>query len=112
MMTLFDKIFAKGRVLAMAHDMVAIFFAWFGAYWLRFNLDGIPDDALIPALLFFPVILVIQAGAFGSFGLYRGIWQFASIPDLIRILKAVTLGTSVSLLTVFLMTRLQGFPRS
>jgi FlaA1/EpsC-like NDP-sugar epimerase len=46
------------------------------------------------------------------FGLYRGVWRFASLPDLTRIIKAIATGTLLSLGLLFLMTGLQNIPRS
>ena len=59
-----------------------------------------------------PVVLLLQGAAFWYFGLYRGIWRFASIPDLVRIVKAVATGVVVSAVVIFLWTRLEGVPRS
>jgi len=36
--------------------------------------------------------MILQGGMFWCFGLYHGIWRFASLPGLARILKAVTVG--------------------
>ena len=44
--------------------------------------------------------------------LYRGIWRYASLDDLLAITKAVTLTILVFLPILFLITRLEGFPRS
>jgi FlaA1/EpsC-like NDP-sugar epimerase len=38
------------------------------------------------------VIISVQALAYAAFGLYRGVWRFASLPDLIRIIKACLSG--------------------
>lgn len=46
------------------------------------------------------------------FGMYRGLWRFASIPDLFRILKAVFFGALCVTAIIFLVTRLAGVPRS
>ncbi len=86
--------------------------AWLGAYWLRFNLDSIPEPFFSKALLVLPVVVVTQGFVFWYFGLYRGVWRFASLPDLARILKAVFVGLSVAAVAIFLMTRMQGIPRS
>ena len=59
-----------------------------------------------------PIVLITQGGMFWYFGLYRGIWRFASIPDLVRILKAVTAGVVIAAAASFILTRLQGVPRS
>jgi len=102
----------RGRFLAIIHDVLMIPLAWFGAYWLRFNLDGIPEEALPMALAAFPTVLVVQTGAYWTVGLYRGIWRFASVPDLMRIFRAAAMGCGLSMLILFLVTRLEGFPRS
>lgn len=102
----------RGRLTAALYDIFIIPFAWFGAFWLRFNLDGIPHDALTVAFMAFPVVLVLQTGAYWSLGLYRGVWRFASLPDLVRIFKAVSIGVLGTLVVLFLVPRLQGFPRS
>ncbi len=103
---------SRGRSLAILHDVLVIPLAWFGAYYLRFNLSGIPSEACTAALTMLPVLLVLQTGAYWTVGLYRGIWQFASIPDLIRIFKAVFIGCGLTLLALFLVGHLSGFPRS
>jgi FlaA1/EpsC-like NDP-sugar epimerase len=86
--------------------------AWFGAYWLRFNLEAIPEPYLSQALLLLPVIWIAQGAMLWYFGLYRGIWRFASVPDLVRIVKAVTVGVGISVAASFVFTRLESVPRS
>jgi FlaA1/EpsC-like NDP-sugar epimerase len=74
--------------LAFAHDMAACALAWLAAFWLRFNLE-VPEYYAEVALASLVWILPLHAAAFLGFGLYRGIWRFASLPDLRRILLAV-----------------------
>lgn len=40
-----------------------------------------------------PILLAIRFAAFLKFDLFRGMWRYVSIPDLMNILVAVTLGT-------------------
>ena len=57
-------------------------------------------------------VLPLQAGIFLAFGLYRGLWRFASVPDLQRIMLAVALG-AVAIPVVLVMLRLTAVvPRS
>lgn len=102
----------QNRYIALAHDLFMIPVGWIGAYWLRFNLDGIPEDYWQQMLRLLPLVIVVQGGMFWYFGLYRGVWRFASIPDLVRILKAILAGVVISAAAIFILTRLQGVPRS
>ena len=74
--------------LALGHDLAACTAAWLGAYWLRFTPE-LPDYYLDQALSTLPWVIPVHAVLFWSFGLYRGIWRYASLPDLRRILMSV-----------------------
>lgn len=74
--------------LVLLHDVAVSALAWVFAYLLRFNFD-IPSqfqEAMWTTLI---GVVPLQALVFMHFGLYRGIWRFASIPDLKRISAAV-----------------------
>ncbi|MGE5321069.1 MAG: polysaccharide biosynthesis protein [Hyphomicrobiaceae bacterium] len=72
------------------YDILVAVFAWLGAYWLRFNLE-VPPEFEKAALTTLAWVVPLQAVVFWRFGLYRGIWRFASLPDLKRIVLAVGL---------------------
>ncbi|WP_298135537.1 nucleoside-diphosphate sugar epimerase/dehydratase [Acidiferrobacter sp.] len=101
-----------GRWAVVGHDLVAIVLAWLGAYWLRFDMGYVPQSFWHRGLTLLPVVLVVQGLVFWSMGLYRGLWRFASLPDLWRILKAIIVGTAASALVLFLGERLVLVPRS
>ena len=107
-----NRFLSNNRALAILHDFAMIPVAWMGAYWLRYNLGPVPTEQLHIALQSLVVLVVIQAIAFRYYGLYRGVWRFASIPDLIRIVKAVLVGMAFSAVVIFLLTRMEGVPRS
>ena len=106
------RVSANWRVLlAFAHDVVAAALAWTGLYWLRFNLD-LHQPQLSDMTRTLAWVLPLQAGIFLAFGLYRGLWRFASMPDLQRIVLAVGLG-AVAIPVVLVMLRLTAVvPRS
>lgn len=82
---------SKARVaLAMLHDAIAVALAWVGAYLLRLNFELSPNfwAESSRALLW---IVPLQMTVFWRFGLYRGIWRYASLNDLRRIVLAVLL---------------------
>jgi FlaA1/EpsC-like NDP-sugar epimerase len=74
--------------LAFSHDVVASGVAWLAAFLLRFNLE-MPSDYLATAFATLPWVLAMNAVLFWRLGLYRGLWRYASLPDLQKILAAV-----------------------
>lgn len=102
----------RNRASAFIHDVSMIPLAWIGAYWIRFNLEAIPPDFLTLVIKTVPIVVAVQAALFWQFGLYRGIWRFASMPDLMRILKSVMFGTALVAVVLFLATRMEGIPRA
>jgi len=102
----------RNRGAAIAHDLLSIPIAWMLAYWLRFNLAEIPTEFFAQAINTLPSIIACQTIALWLFGLYRGIWRFASLPDLTRIIKAILLGTSLCAALLLITTKFQFIPRS
>jgi FlaA1/EpsC-like NDP-sugar epimerase len=74
-------------ILIFLNDLAMVVLAWLGAYWLRFNLD-IPVEFRMSMWSSLWIVAPVQGVVFYAFGLYRGIWRFASVPDLKRILLA------------------------
>jgi FlaA1/EpsC-like NDP-sugar epimerase len=97
--------------LAFLHDACMAAVAWAGIYWLRFNLD-LREPFLTDMLFTLAWILPLQAGIFLALGLYRGLWRFASLLDLQRIVLAAGLG-AILIPLVLVMLKLQAVvPRS
>ncbi len=101
---------ASRRAVAIVHDLVAVALCWYAAYWLRFNLE-LPRDFLLGAHTALPVVVAIHAPIYWLMGLYRGIWRYASLMDLRRIIIAVALAGLVTVAAV-LMLRVAFVPRS
>src|SRR5512147_2626882 len=110
MKNLFDRL--RNRTAAFIHDLIMGPLAWFGAYWLRFNLETIPPVFLQKALALLPLIVTVYGCMFVYFGLYRGIWRFASMHDFMRILKAVTMGAALNAALILMLFGAGGVPRS
>lgn len=100
------------RSMAFVHDLLMIPLAWLGAYFLRFNLEGVPEAFWRQALVLLLLVIPVQAVVFWLLGLYRGVWRFASLPDLARISKSVLTGLLVIALVLYLVFDFQGVPRS
>lgn len=102
----------RTRTAIFVHDLMMVAVAWLAAYWLRFNLAEIPQPFWDAALSWLPAVVVLQGVSLRIYGLYRGVWRFASIPDLIRIVKAVGIGAVMIASVTFVANRLEGVPRS
>jgi FlaA1/EpsC-like NDP-sugar epimerase len=102
--------FIHPRVAVVLHDLVATGLAWWISKLLRYALK--PDEIVSFMLLEFPIVLLVQGLIFRWTGLYKGVWRFASLPDLWNILRAVLLGALAIGLSLFLYNRLEGVPRS
>jgi len=110
MKRLADRLLNRG--MAFLHDLLMIPLAWLGAYILRFNLEAVPDWFWQQALNSLLLVMPVQVAVFWVFGLYRGVWRFASLPDMIRIGKAVLSGLLIITLLLWLMRDFNGIPRS
>jgi len=101
----------KRSAMIFFHDLTMVVLAWLGAYWLRFNLD-IPAEfthAMWSALV---VVIPVQGIVFYAFGLYRGLWRFASVSDLKRILIACGVAALASPAALVMAQQLNMVPRS
>ncbi len=109
-----DLIIQKFRtpLLVLLHDLSMIPLAWLVAYWLRFNLGPFPGEVFTYALKLLPWVILVQTAIFHYFRLYRGVWRFASLPDILQISKAVIVGTALITLGCFAYDRLESLPRS
>ncbi|MFT4563050.1 MAG: FlaA1/EpsC-like NDP-sugar epimerase [Gammaproteobacteria bacterium] len=108
----FDNVLISNRAKVILHDMLAISLAWFISVFARFNFEIPPDGHLHAATVAFPFVLVIQGVIARHFGLYKGLWRFASLPDLWNIIRAAALGAVSIALALFVYNRLEGIPRS
>ncbi|MES2503227.1 MAG: polysaccharide biosynthesis protein, partial [Pseudomonadota bacterium] len=98
-------------VSAFMHDLCAAILAWVLAYLLRFNFN-IPLE-FMPSLIQVAVWAVpLQVLCFLQFGLYKGVWRFASLPDLQRVLKAIFVGSLIVVSVLFMLKPQNFVPRS
>ncbi|MEW9570485.1 polysaccharide biosynthesis protein [Rhodanobacter sp. Si-c] len=98
------------RVAVMLHDLAMAALAWWVAKLLRYAVR--PEDVVHFRWFEFPVVLLAQGLIFRWTGLYKGVWRFASLPDLWNILRAVVLGSAAAWLLLSMFDRLEGVPRS
>lgn len=96
---------------AFSHDIAAAGVAWIVSYWLRFNFD-VPSEYSAQMRHMVAWVGVLDAACFLAFGLYRGIWRYASIHDLRLILLAVGVAATTLPAILTIVRPALGVPRS
>lgn len=97
--------------LALGHDTVMAALSFGLSVYLRLGdrfSSYLNSDLVTAGVLFTGVCAMV----FFFSGLYRGIWRYASMNDLVAIVRAVTLALLIFLAITFLLTRLDAVPRS
>jgi FlaA1/EpsC-like NDP-sugar epimerase len=102
---------SRRAILAFLHDTVMAALSLVLSLFLRLG-TGISDYHPRLLLVYVASFALVAAAVFLVTGLYRGIWRYASLPDLVNIARAATLSILVFLPVMFLLTRLAALPRS
>jgi len=104
-------LYHKRRIVEVLVDLTIICLSYFSAVLLRFegvispeNLRQIRDSL--------PLLIGIKFLSFFSFGLYRGVWRYVSLSELISIFKAVVVGEAGSILALVFVARFVSYSRS
>jgi len=97
--------------IAYLHDLVMAAASFPAALYVRTGQDFsyYTQNYLLEGTIVFTLVAAI---AFRWSRMYRGVWRYASIDDLMTITKAVTIAILAFLPLLFVMTRLELFPRS
>lgn len=99
------------RLLAFAHDIAVAAVSFWLALYMRMGGDFayLLQESSLFAVVFFASTCGL---VFWAHGLYRRIWVFASLRDLVEILRSSSVAVAAFLAIAFLTTRLDGMPRS
>ncbi len=99
------------RTAVILHDLLMAALCWQGLHVLRYAARSEPYAwaQFTPAL---GIVLLAQGLVFWRVGLYRGLWRFASVPDIWNILKAAGFGTVAIVLSLSVYNRLDALPRA
>lgn len=91
-------------------DILAINFAYAMALFIRF--DGSPEIITYfkTASQYMIIITIIKLASFQYFKLYKSLWEYASVDEMIEIVIATLVGNAISILYLLLMSA--EFPRS
>ncbi len=98
-------------IAAFVHDLAVVYATWLFAFWLRFNFEMPPPEFYESAFDSLFWLLPLYGALFLVFGLYRGMWRFASLADLQHLAGAAVLGAVLTMLVVAFFT-VRYIPRS
>ena len=81
-------------LLLLFYDIITINLAYLVALWLRFDcrFSLIPEHYLETATKIIPIYTVVMLIALASMRLYRSVWRYASVPELVRVFLASVIG--------------------
>lgn len=89
---LFIELSHKRRLFEVLLDALIIPLAYYAAYLIRWD-GNIPDQQLQVFMRTVPAVVGLKLILFLAVGMYDGLWRYASIKDLVQIIK-ITLGSS------------------
>ncbi|MBR9973413.1 polysaccharide biosynthesis protein [Magnetospirillum sp. J10] len=98
--------------IALIHDLVMAALSFLAAIYLR--MDGTWVPGWDPAMLALATALFtgIAGVSFLTSRMYKGVWRYASVNDLLTLARGATITVVAFYLLMFLVTRLQDLPRS
>ena len=101
----------KRRIFEVFLDAGLISLAYYASYFLLWgSFEDTPNWDLFVKTL--PILIVLKLASFLVVGVYRGIWRYTSVGDLMTFFKAVALGSTLSVLTILLLYRFESFSRT
>ena len=101
----------KRRIFEVLLDVLLVVLSYWSAYAIKFEpFSNSPAWQLFLRTL--PILVVVRLAAFLLFGVYRGIWRYTGMDDLVVFAKAVAAGSLVSMLIILFKFRFQGFSRT
>ncbi|MDI6736184.1 MAG: nucleoside-diphosphate sugar epimerase/dehydratase [bacterium] len=92
--------FKTKQYLSLISDGIMVGVILYLAFWVRFGgiFTGDEYDQFFTIL---PVFILVRLISFYFFGLYKGIWRYASLQDLLNIIKAVTISMIILVVITF-----------
>jgi UDP-GlcNAc:undecaprenyl-phosphate GlcNAc-1-phosphate transferase len=100
----------KREVASVVLDAILIVVAYYAAYALRFEEAFAANQPMLIRTL--APVLVCQLSGLAFSGAYRGMWRYTGLPDLLRLVRGITLGTVASVLYLLATTRFIGLSRA
>ncbi len=92
------------RAAVVIHDLCMVVVAWLVAAWLIESTTAMTFGNNLSNLMSLCIVLVLQGSVLWATGLYKGLWRFASFPDMWNIARASTFGAVAIVVVLALVT--------
>ena len=97
--------------MVLVGDILFIITAHLLAYALRFDFELRPAEwSNLRATL--PLLIPVKLASFYYFGLYRGMWRYTGLTDLLNVVKACVFSGMLLVGLILMVYRFEGFSRS
>ena len=98
--------------LVAAHDVAMAGASFALALLLRYGLGSfweLTSGFIVEGMLLFAAV---SALVFWRMRIYRGVWRYTALRDVVHVVQAVSLAVLIFVPVLFVLTRLEGYPRS
>ncbi len=101
----------KRRIFEVILDVILISLAYYLAYAVKF---GPARDSSDWQLFFktLPVVVIVKLAMFLASGIYRGLWRYASLANVVDFARATIVSTVATILVIVIAFRFEGFSRT
>jgi UDP-GlcNAc:undecaprenyl-phosphate/decaprenyl-phosphate GlcNAc-1-phosphate transferase len=100
----------KRRILEVVLDFFLIVGAYYAAYLIRFDREFPEYYSLFVVSL--PIVIGCHLMSFFVAGVYRSVWQYVSIGDMMTYARGIVLGLASSVVALLFAFRFEGYSRT
>lgn len=101
----------KKQILEIIFDSLIVIFCFTSSHYLRYE-NNFPSDIWIVHDDVLGWLVIIKIVTFYLFNLYKGIWKYASVPDMINAFKATLFASVLVIIFIFFIYGDSSFSRS
>jgi len=101
----------RNLLLILAGDLLLLAASLYGAYLVRFEFS-VPSFYMDLFWRSLPYALVVKAAVFYFFDLYRGMWRYTGVTDLVNVIKATAVSSLAFVFILAFQYRFEGYSRS
>lgn len=102
---------SRNLLMIVTIDIVLLCLSFYLAHLIRFDFD-VPGWALERFMDMLPYVLGVKLTCFYSFGLYKGMWRYTSLNDLMAVVKAAALASAALIVFILYKNRFEMTSRS